>query len=202
METKLKKLEQIPKDYPDRRLSIESASMNERQRELLNHMVQRFVTFIPEVLDDASKVALIHDVLTQNITYKLSDKNPLQYTVTGILIQKSGVCMGIAQTYHILLNAVDIPNKVVIGYGSKELHAWNQVKIDQYWYHVDVTWNLSRSYTDGIYFLKSDSFMKEHSHTWLNQYESCPFDYPLKINLNKKGVDLLCRTFLKVTSLK
>lgn len=70
-------------------------------------------------------------------------------------------------------------NLYVSGNVGEELHAWNLVKLDGEWYHLDTTWN-DPIYT-GIfkwlgeqtydYFLISDKKMKK-DHEW--DYELYP----------------------------
>ena len=58
-----------------------------------------------------------------------------------------------------------IPCEYVSGYATGG-HAWNLVEIDGEWYHVDTTWDDPIPNREGYvrydYFLKSDSYMRQH----------------------------------------
>ena len=67
------------------------------------------------------------------------------------------------------------------------LHAWNMVKVDGNWYHLDNTWN--RGHYEGSgeydyfarrdYYLKSDASMSK-DHSWdRTKYPAADTDYPL-----------------------
>ncbi|WP_158577120.1 transglutaminase domain-containing protein [Roseburia sp. AM59-24XD] len=48
-------------------------------------------------------------------------------------------CEGYSRAYAILMQKVGIPVKFVSS--NKMVHMWNEIKIGQKWYHVDVTWD-------------------------------------------------------------
>lgn len=50
-----------------------------------------------------------------------------------------GVCQGYTMLYSALLNKVGIENGTYISNAMN--HQWNSVKIDDLWYHSDITWN-------------------------------------------------------------
>lgn len=55
------------------------------------------------------------------------------------------VCEGYARAFKVLCDRRDIPCVLVDGYAgissATEAHMWNNVKVEQGWYAVDVTWN-------------------------------------------------------------
>lgn len=83
------------------------------------------------------QVALsLHDYLASHCAYDESLERGTEYDV---LVHGSAVCQGYAEAYMDLLGRVGIECIVVT---SEEMnHAWNQVKLDGQWYHVDVTWD-------------------------------------------------------------
>lgn len=61
--------------------------------------------------------------------------------IYGALVQRKTVCHGYALAYLYLLQKVGIQATVVTGdCHSGEPHAWNIVKMEGNYYHVDVTW--------------------------------------------------------------
>ena len=123
------------------------------------------------------KVLSLHDVLAENILYddNAAEKIDKYYlkskTILGVLFFKTAVCEGISKTYKFLLNLLDIKCLIVIGDTDESTqdgykHAWNIVKIDDASYHVDLTWDVNRSFPNAIshaYFCLSDeNAMKTH----------------------------------------
>ncbi|MGM9818136.1 MAG: transglutaminase domain-containing protein [Paludibacteraceae bacterium] len=133
------------------------------------------------------KVLSLHDILAENILYddnaaEAIDKYYLKSnTILGVLFFKTAVCEGISKTFKLLLNMLDIKCLVVIGDTDENTdknikHAWNIVKIDGSSYHVDLTWDVNRSFPNAIshaYFCISDSEAME-KHSWKsNEVPAC-----------------------------
>lgn len=96
---------------------------------------------------DLEKEQYIHDFICENVTY---DKLKKQYSheIIGPLGQGVGVCEGIAKAVKILCDQLSIPCIVVISENNPEKnikyrHAWNVIRIDGVWYHLDATFDNS-----------------------------------------------------------
>lgn len=61
------------------------------------------------------------------------------HTIYGTLIKNKAVCDGFSKTFQILLDRKGVENIIVLGNLENESHAWNLVKIEDDWYHVDLT---------------------------------------------------------------
>ncbi len=122
---------------------------------------------------DVKKVKLIHDWLVQNATYDLTATSnevtpDVSYSAVGIILYKKGVCSGYAEAFHVFMTLMGIDCRYVTGTGNGGNHAWNLVKLDNKWYHIDVTWDDPTPDIGGIsynYFLLTDSQM-EKDHKW------------------------------------
>lgn len=64
----------------------------------------------------------------------------------GVMVGKSGICSGFAETLRNLLAERGIESKYVSGWtkgngdgGNRTGHAWNQVRLDGEWYNCDIT---------------------------------------------------------------
>lgn len=118
---------------------------------------------------DMEKEKYIHDFICDNVTY---DKLKKQYSheIIGPLGQGVGVCEGIAKSVKILCDNLGIPCIVVISENNPEKnikyrHAWNVVKIDGIWYHLDATFDnsLSKEETRYDYFnLDDKNIFRDH----------------------------------------
>ncbi len=88
-------------------------------------------------LTDEWEIALwLHDWLIYNANY---DYTYTYYYPDGVLLKGTGVCDSYTQAYNLLLNEFNIECKRLSSEGMD--HAWNLVKIDGQWCHVDVTWD-------------------------------------------------------------
>ncbi|MBO5667315.1 MAG: peptidase [Firmicutes bacterium] len=87
----------------------------------------------------------IHDFIVQNIRYdKL--KKPYSHEIIGALGQGVSVCEGISKAVKILCDRLNIWCIIVIcdadpDNGVKYRHAWNLLKLDKSYYHLDCTFD-------------------------------------------------------------
>lgn len=89
--------------------------------------------------DEFAIVKYLYDMIIVNTTYTLDAKD--NQNIQSVLLYGSSVCNGYAKTMKYLLDKAGVES--VIAYGTVEdgsRHAWNIVKIDNEWYHVDATW--------------------------------------------------------------
>lgn len=126
------------------------------------------------------KVLSLHDVLAENILYDDNaaddiDKYYLKSnTILGVLFFKTAICEGISKTFKLLLNMLDAKCLIVIGDTNENAdknvkHAWNIVKIEGEPYHIDLTWDVNRSFPNAIshaYFCLSDENAMK-THRWI-----------------------------------
>lgn len=114
-------------------------------------------------LREEEKLKYIHDFICQNIKY---DKLKKQYSheIIGPLGQGVGVCEGISKTVKILCDKLGIWCAIAISdanpeKGVKYRHAWNVIRIDGKYYHMDATFDNSLGKGEEIrydYFMLSD----------------------------------------------
>lgn len=91
---------------------------------------------------DYEKALYLHDYLAaycdyDYTTYSDSDEEYLKHTTYGMLKRDKAVCDGYASLYSVLLNRLGMQSTKVTS--SALGHAWNLIKVDGSWYHVDVT---------------------------------------------------------------
>ena len=89
-----------------------------------------------------SKIRAIHDYIITNTKYDVERNNTgsSQYesnTAYGLLKEHMALCSGYSDTMAIILSRLGLQNYKV---ASKE-HVWNAVKINDKWYHLDLTWD-------------------------------------------------------------
>ncbi|MCL2622000.1 MAG: hypothetical protein FWD32_03115, partial [Firmicutes bacterium] len=95
---------------------------------------------------DYEKELFLHDLICNKVKYS---NKPKLNSIIEAFIHKEANCTGIARTMKFLCDRFNIKACVLTGKGVEpstgieQLHAWNAIKLDNDWYHVDVTWNLS-----------------------------------------------------------
>ncbi|MDX5866707.1 S-layer homology domain-containing protein [Bacillus cereus group sp. BfR-BA-01119] len=109
------------------------------QTEYVMKQAKAIVSSITQVgMDDHEKVKAIHDYVVKHVSYDTSYK---AYTAYEALVNRSAVCQGYALLTYQLLKEAGIENHFVTGTGDGQPHAWNLVKIENKWYHLDTTFD-------------------------------------------------------------
>lgn len=137
------------------------------QTEYVMKQAKAIVSSITQVgMDDHEKVKAIHDYVVKHISYDTSYK---AYTAYEALVNRSAVCQGYALLTYQLLKEAGIENHFVVGTGDGQPHAWNLVKIENKWYHLDTTFDDPVPDEQGrvtySYFNLSDEQI-ERNHEW------------------------------------
>lgn len=78
----------------------------------------------------------LHDYLITHATY---DFTYTYYSEDGVLLHGTGVCSSYSKAYALLLKEFGIENEIL---EAPEMdHAWNLVKLEGKWCHIDCTWD-------------------------------------------------------------
>ena len=107
------------------------------------------------------------------ITHANYDYSLTEYYADGVLLKGKGVCQSYTLAFKALLDKAGIENVMVT---APEMdHAWNIVKIDGVWTHIDCTWDDPNygGHENHQYFGMGDAEM-ERDHIWdRSQYPQC-----------------------------
>ena len=114
----------------------------EGKQEQLNKKVQEIIDKVEKNAETPyEKVLYLHDLLIKNTTYSSNLDDDMAYTAYGALVNNNAVCEGYSRAMSYLCKKMGVDCILVTGI-SKELgHMWNLVKLDDKWYHIDVTWD-------------------------------------------------------------
>ncbi|MBO4396091.1 MAG: hypothetical protein J5819_07070 [Eubacterium sp.] len=86
---------------------------------------------------------IVHDYICSRVKYTMPDDEKPEYmnyhSTYGPLVQNKGVCDGIAYLTSLLNNTFGIETHHL----TSNYHAWNLVKLDDEYYELDNTWDLS-----------------------------------------------------------
>ncbi|MCR5599572.1 MAG: hypothetical protein K6G33_02365 [Ruminococcus sp.] len=132
----------------------------------LDAVIDTAMTGTADYWSDAEKVRYINDYIVKKCNYVTGDDSEYASTSYGCLVRGEANCEGYAKAFRLLASQLDLDSTVVTGKTDKgENHAWNQVKVDDEWYNIDVTWADTGSEGDIslTYFLCSDAdFSRTH----------------------------------------
>ena len=83
----------------------------------------------------------VHDWIGDITTYETVEEDIGQVrSLYDVMIHGRGNCVGYSKTFQFLMNQLGIECMYINGVNSTGvLHAWNAIKLDGEWYHVDVT---------------------------------------------------------------
>lgn len=103
---------------------------------------------------DYEKIKGVHDWLCKNNDYfRNSDLSHRGVSALRV-VRDNPVCEGYAEAFMILLNYLNVPVTFASGDAQapgtnsrREAHAWNFVKLNGFWYSMDVTWDDPTGYT-------------------------------------------------------
>ena len=125
------------------------------------------------------KALWFHDWLIYNANYDFSYH---YYDADGVLLYGTGVCDSYSKAFKLLLDGVGIENERVIGEEIK--HAWNSVKLDGVWCHIDCTWDDPGTGGDENHnYFGMSAALTGRDHTWSGSYptaDSLANYYPLR----------------------
>jgi len=124
------------KDLIPKLSNIEKETMNK---------VENIVSEITDNnMSDYEKEKAIHDYMVLNYEYdtdgiKSSDKNEA-HEITGIVNSGKGVCEAYAYTFKLMADFAGLDVQIATGKIDNNVdHAWNIIKLDGEYYHIDVT---------------------------------------------------------------
>jgi len=142
---------------------------NLQQEKAVESMVDSIVsTAQPEEMTDFEKVKFVNDYIVKNTEYS-EESIASSHSAYAVAYEGKGVCQGYALFAQKLLEALGMESMYVVGEVYTGGHAWNLVKVDGEWYHLDTTWNDPvPDRGNGVrydYFLLNDRDMRV-DHSW------------------------------------
>ena len=142
--------------------------LSDTERQVYDYVKNVVETMGVKQMDRVEAVRTLHDYLVLQLKYDETYQS-ISHTPEGVMKNKTAVCDGYARTMRLLLLFTGIECDIATGSGRGESHAWNLVKMEDGWYHVDVTWDDPVPDVEGkvgyAYFLKNDAYMAK-DHAW------------------------------------
>ncbi len=148
------KLNFIYKDINDTLIYKKQVELNN----ILNQIEKAVVGY-----SDFEIVKYVYEFLINNSYY---DKNFPDQSLLSILLDNIGLCTSYAKSFKFIMDYFDIECLLVEGkfVNQEDSHVWNMVKLDNSWYHVDVTQgDATNSFVDYSYLCITDKqILKDH----------------------------------------
>lgn len=168
----------------------EEAYINQRVQEILSNI-------ITPNMSEKAKVEAIHNWVISNVSYDYSLISRSAYTA---LVNGQTVCQGYSLLMEKMLESVGIETRILDGYTNSGYHAWNLVKVNGYWYHIDST-NDSILSNKTKYYMVTDEYLKECGYTW--DYDKYPSaitiyskDEEVEVGLTQEQLNIIAKAEL------
>lgn len=159
-------------------------------------------TIIEPGMNEHEKIKAIHDWIVNHIEY---DQSLSRYTAYEAVTLGEAVCQGYALLGYKMLKEAGITALIAEGTVNTGEHAWNMVRLDGVWYHLDLTWDdpvgikaagkdtsaiASKSGGSTIrynYYLRTDEELRA-DHQWTKSYPAATVSYADTVReLEKRG---------------
>ena len=165
--------------------TVEYYTTAEQEAELTKAVNEALASLGLEGKSTYEKVKLIHDYICDRVDYDYehyfsNEDYKLQYTAYAAMCNRTAVCQGYAALFYRMCMDAGIPTRMMRGSADGGPHAWNIVKIGDYYYNVDATWDGQSDITRHDYFLKGDTWFSM-SHIKADIYASDEFcsEFPI-----------------------
>lgn len=162
-------------DYRKMYLNNDTMDLTDKDLEAFNEATRIYNLYIKSCDNDFKKAVAAHDYIIRNCIYNVEaiDNDELtddDFSEYGVFVKGRAVCEGYAKAYKMLMDIADIDCIIVTGtVGENDIsHAWNMIKLDNSWYHVDVTYDDPNPETKEIVYLYmniTDEII-EKDHKW------------------------------------
>ena len=116
-----------------------------------NSDIQRIADDVNTKATEVEKIVYLHDLICDMTEYEF------MWAPQNILNTGKGCCVAYASLFSMIANKVGIVSKVV----GSNTHAWNIVKLNGKWYHLDACWDDDPQYPNKQFFLVSPDKMAE-----------------------------------------
>lgn len=169
-----------PGDDTEAEIAQQNIEIN-KMKTVFNKNTEKLMSSINDSMSDVEKLLALHDALACHMTYSKDTSGKYKmsvYTAYGSIAEGNGVCQAYTLGYSYLAKLAGIDDIHVV---SNKYHSWNMVKLDEQWYHIDVTFDDPLKDTQGRvlhkYFLISDKKLLENDKSlnhseWLPSYSA------------------------------
>ncbi len=161
-------------------LTYEADVTLEKVQEQLNQFdleASKILSKVKPEMKDYEKVMIVHDYMVLSYGYDIYTGGITAY---DMIVNKIGVCQAYASAFKHFMDTLGIESTIVTS-GAMN-HAWNMVKIDGEWYHVDITWDdpmpdLVGRINHNYLLLSDEKMIASNYHSWDAKYQATSTKY-------------------------
>lgn len=190
-------------------LKLNSTFSKEKQQiamKNLNNKVNAILSKAPQNASDYEMELSFHDYIVKNCRYQkitsFKNINFNVFTSYGCLIENSAVCEGYSKAMQLLMNSAGIKCETVVGSRENEAHMWNIVKINDSWYHLDVTWDGAGNFQKYNYFNLTDEMIKKDHKINPELKSTTKFDENLRYNFKMPACTSMVQNYYEKNAVK
>ncbi|NLW41783.1 MAG: hypothetical protein GXY89_01455 [Tissierellia bacterium] len=138
---------------------------------------------INDGMGEFEKVQAIYNFIGDNYKYSYTNQMIVngysKYSPLSLIHNGEGVCNAFGGLFISLSKQVGIESIYIVSNAEADgsSHGWNLVKIDGNWYHIDPTWAVEDGESREMFFLKGDSFVKQHRSWNYGNYPAAVGNY-------------------------
>ena len=174
---------------------VHSKAQTEKMMKALDTKATKIITTVKaSSKDEYSLLINLYSAFQRNVRYDKEEvqanskgicNSPSSHNAYGALINRVAVCDGFSSAFAFLTKKLGFDCMLVVGrsaYSSTGFtnHAWNIIKVQSKFYHMDITWDTRRYNEFGeyshVYFAMKDEEIA-YDHTWdKNTAPSCSYN--------------------------
>lgn len=122
----------------------------EKAKEKFNTELEKALSQAPKNASAYELEMFAHDYIVDNCEYDYEAAEAEEVignedNAYGALIDKKAVCSGYSKAFQLLCNKLGLDCVSILGESEGAGHQWNCVKLEDEWYHLDVTWDDSEN---------------------------------------------------------
>lgn len=172
------------------------SKLNDEDKYVLEQASKVIKKIIKDNMTDYEKEKAVYDYMYKTAQFDesslsaiyLSEKNA--HTPYGFFHDKYTICVGNATTFKLFMDMIGIENKLIHSTENGE-HAWNVVKIDGDWYHVDITFDGGTEKPTYAFFNVTDE-AKTDEYSWdkseIPECTATKYSYPVNNAVKLKDI--------------
>lgn len=120
---------------------FQSGSARSKATQAMKNQITSCESAIAAAGSAEQKAKVAHDYIVKKVEYDdnylTNPENPFHQSAYSVFCDDHSVCAGYTKAFEILMNGAGIDTIAVLSTD----HAWNMIKINDSWYHMDCTWD-------------------------------------------------------------
>lgn len=120
---------------------FQSGSKRSQATQAMKNTITSWESTIASAGSTEQKAKAAHDLIAKKVQYDdnylTNPENPFHQSAYSVFCDDHSVCAGYTKAFEMLMNGAGIDTIALLSTD----HAWNMIKINDSWYHMDCTWD-------------------------------------------------------------